>query len=81
MFQCRKCPYFKKEENKYIGGSMLVGFCKLRDQGISEMSITQAACKDRAVVNMKSVREATEQEASHSRLVTKKVDKENMVVF
>lgn len=81
MFQCRKCPYFKKEENLFIGGILLTGFCKLREQGISEMSITQQTCKDRAVVDMKSVRKASESELKQHEVVTKKVNEENMICF
>jgi hypothetical protein len=47
---CKKCPYFMKEkENKYQGGMVILGFCKLREKHVSDTSANQQFCKDRAV--------------------------------
>ena len=49
-FACKKCPYFAKEEDKYKKGIIILGFCKLRQKHISDRSIDQPLCKDRATV-------------------------------
>jgi hypothetical protein len=53
MPECRKCPYFVKEsKNQLRAGRLIVGFCKLRQKHISDMSVGQAQCKDRAVISL-----------------------------
>lgn len=53
MPQCRKCPYFAREEkNQLRAGRVIVGFCRLRQKHISDVSMNQALCKDRAVVSL-----------------------------
>lgn len=52
MPQCRKCPYFQKEQNKYQVGKVILGFCRLRQKHISDQTITAELCKDRAVIDV-----------------------------
>jgi hypothetical protein len=53
MHACRVCPYFAKEEkNQLRGGRVIVGFCKLREKHISDVSLNQSLCKDRAVLSL-----------------------------
>ena len=51
-FNCRKCPYFMKETNKYQKGKVILGFCRLRQKHISDRTINENMCKDRAVVTI-----------------------------
>jgi hypothetical protein len=55
MHECRKCPYYKKEnkESQLRAGRLIVGFCGLRDMHISDVTITNTTCKDRAVISLK----------------------------
>jgi hypothetical protein len=48
--ECKKCPYFVKQKDKIHKGSVVLGFCKLRQKHISDMTINQPMCKDRAVI-------------------------------
>lgn len=50
--QCKKCPYFSKEKDKYQKGKVILGFCKLRQKHISDQTIDKPFCKDRAVVTL-----------------------------
>ena len=51
MHECRKCPYFRKEQKKeYTGGRVIVGECSLRGKKISDVTLTNTSCKDRAVI-------------------------------
>ena len=51
---CRKCPYFDKKQKKdsLVQGSVIVGFCRLRQMHISDVTITGIHCKDRAVISI-----------------------------
>jgi hypothetical protein len=51
---CRKCPYFERSERKepLFQGSVIVGFCRLRQMHITDVTITREHCKDRAVVSL-----------------------------
>lgn len=48
---CRKCPYFDKKKNTLHKGSVIVGYCRLRQKFVSDETITKEHCKDRAVLN------------------------------
>ena len=54
MHDCKKCPYFRKEDknNQLRGGRLIVGFCNLRGKHISDVTLTNPTCKDRAVLSM-----------------------------
>jgi len=52
VINCKKCPYFTKEENKYQRGKIILGFCRLRQKHISDQTIEKPFCKDRAVVTV-----------------------------
>ena len=53
MHSCKKCPYFSKEEKDQLrAGRVIVGFCKLREKHISDSSMNQSLCKDRAVISL-----------------------------
>ncbi len=54
MHECKKCPYFKKEDknSQLQGGRVIVGFCNLRDKHISDVTLTNPTCKDRAVLSL-----------------------------
>lgn len=54
MHECRKCPYFLKEDkkNQLRAGRVIVGFCKLREKHISDVTLTNSTCKDRAVLEL-----------------------------
>ncbi len=47
---CKRCTYFKKIKNLMKGGSVVVGFCELRQKHISDETIILELCKDRAVL-------------------------------
>ena len=50
---CRKCPYFdRKLKDTLVKGSVIVGFCRLRQMHISDVTINREHCKDRAVINV-----------------------------
>lgn len=44
---CKICPYFDKKKTA-PGSSGIVGTCKLRQKTVTEKSMTEAFCKDRA---------------------------------
>ena len=49
---CRKCPYFEKRKNGDMkSGSMIIGLCRLRMKLVSDRSINEIYCKDRAVIS------------------------------
>lgn len=54
MHECKKCPYFIKEDksSQLKGGRVIVGFCKLRDKHISDVTLTNSTCKDRATLSL-----------------------------
>ena len=53
MHSCKKCPYFSKEEKDQLrAGRVIVGFCKLRQKHISDVTLTNSTCKDRAVLSL-----------------------------
>ena len=53
MPECRKCPYFVKErKNQLRAGRVIVGFCKLRQKHVSDASVNQPLCKDKAVISL-----------------------------
>lgn len=47
--ECRKCSYFEKIAKKMHAGTVMVGFCKLREKHISDTTVANQFCKDRAV--------------------------------
>ena len=49
--ECRKCTYFDKKKNLVHGGTVIVGFCRLRQKHISDTTVGNQFCKDRAVVD------------------------------
>ncbi len=49
---CKKCPYFDpKNKDAVSKGSIIKGFCKLRQKFISDETINKEFCKDRAVIS------------------------------
>ena len=53
MHECKKCPYFVKEQsNQLRAGRLIVGFCKLRERHISDVTVTNSTCKDRAILSL-----------------------------
>ncbi len=52
MHECRKCPYFQKQDrnDQLRAGRLIMGFCKLRQKHISDVTMGNPACKDRAVI-------------------------------
>jgi hypothetical protein len=50
--ECRKCTYFTKKKNLMAGGTVVVGFCKLRQKHISDTTVGKELCKDRAVIDV-----------------------------
>jgi len=77
MVQCRRCGYFVKKISEISSQSgIIVGFCKLREKYITDRSIGNYLCKDKAVIdiNVKDV-EKREVEA-----IKKKYD-EGVVTF
>ena len=54
MHECRKCPYFRKEDknSQLKGGRVIVGFCNLRQKHISDVTLNNSTCKDRAVITL-----------------------------
>jgi len=47
---CRKCPYFEKNREKFQKGKIILGRCKLRNMNISDETVNNELCKDRAVI-------------------------------
>ncbi len=54
MHECKKCPYFKKQDksNQLTGGRLIVGFCNLRQRHMSDVTVTNTTCKDRAILSI-----------------------------
>ena len=50
--ECRRCTYFDKKKNLMHGGTVVVGFCRLRQKHISDTTVGKQFCKDRAVVDV-----------------------------
>lgn len=48
--QCKKCPYFGKVKEKLQKGHIVLGFCRLRQRHITDTTINQSQCKDRAII-------------------------------
>lgn len=49
---CKRCTYFRKAKNAIRGGTVIVGFCELRQKHISDETIGMEQCKDRAVLTV-----------------------------
>jgi len=47
---CKTCPYFDTKERIPPAVPQIVGFCKLREKYIDEVSVVKQFCKDRAVI-------------------------------
>ena len=50
--ECRKCTYYDKKRNLMHGSTVIVGYCRLRHKHISDSTIGQQFCKDRAVLDV-----------------------------
>ena len=48
---CKKCPYFDAKAKMPLKIPQLIGFCKLREKFVDEITVGQQFCKDRAVLN------------------------------
>ncbi|MFH1978482.1 MAG: hypothetical protein ABIJ92_04095 [Candidatus Aenigmatarchaeota archaeon] len=70
MVQCKKCPFFdrKREYQTAAMGSIVMGFCKLREKFVTDQSINNELCKDKAVVDPQHL-ENLSQEKKDSRTV------------
>ena len=51
-FHCKKCPYYGKVNQEIRKGSLVVGFCRLRQKHITDVSVNNVLCKDRAVMDL-----------------------------
>jgi hypothetical protein len=51
-FHCKKCPYYGKVNQEIKKGSLVIGFCRLRQKHITDVSVTNVMCKDRAVLDV-----------------------------
>lgn len=49
---CKKCPYFGKMKQEIKAGSLVVGFCRLRQKHVTDVSISNMLCKDKAVLDL-----------------------------
>jgi hypothetical protein len=49
---CKKCPYFGKSDDTLKKGAVVVGFCRLRQKFITDVSLSGPVCKDRAVLDL-----------------------------
>ena len=47
---CKKCPYFEKEKDNYRKGHIVLGFCRMRQRHVTDMTVNKPQCKDRAVM-------------------------------
>ena len=52
VFHCKKCPYYNKQKQELKGGSIVVGFCRLRQKHVTDVSVNNMFCKDRAVLDL-----------------------------
>ncbi len=50
--QCRRCPYFDKVKDNLRSGHIVLGFCRLRQKHVTDMTINKPQCKDRAVITL-----------------------------
>jgi len=50
MPECRKCCYFMVDKDQYCRGVVLMGFCRLRQKYVTDISIMKEHCKDRATI-------------------------------
>lgn len=49
---CKKCPYYGRVEQEIKKGSLVIGYCKLRQKHITDISVNQGLCKDRATLDL-----------------------------
>jgi len=50
--ECRKCTYYEKKKDLIHGGTVIVGYCRLRDKHVSDTTLGKQLCKDRAVIDV-----------------------------
>jgi hypothetical protein len=50
--ECRKCTYYDKKKNLVHGGTVIVGYCRLREKHISDATVGKQLCKDKAVIDV-----------------------------
>jgi hypothetical protein len=50
--ECKLCPYFDRKRHP-SNTSAVAGLCKLRNKTISDKTITEVLCKDRATGDVK----------------------------
>ena len=60
--ECKRCTYFRKVNNMMRGGTVIVGFCELREKHISDETITLELCKDRAILKVTETEEPSPEE-------------------
>ncbi len=63
--QCRRCPYYDKVKDKLQYGRIILGFCRLRQKHITDMTINKPQCKDRAIITLEK-KETTDSAATSS---------------
>jgi len=53
MVHCKKCGYYDKKISETASkAGIIVGFCRLRNKYISDQSINNQHCKDKAIVDV-----------------------------
>ncbi|MFH1364581.1 MAG: hypothetical protein ABIH52_02900 [Candidatus Aenigmatarchaeota archaeon] len=53
MVRCKKCGYYDKKVTDVSSQSgIIVGFCRLRGKFITDQSINNDQCKDKAVIDI-----------------------------
>ncbi len=54
---CKKCTYFDNKKKATHKTLTVVGFCKVRQKYVTDQSITNNLCKDKAVVGTEKFEE------------------------
>jgi hypothetical protein len=50
--ECKKCPYYESRKEITNTGKVVIGFCKLRSKHMSDATIRNNLCKDRATIDV-----------------------------
>lgn len=57
MPECKKCYYFDNKQNQIYKNLVVVGFCNLREKFITDRSINNEKCSEKAIINPEKIKE------------------------
>lgn len=57
MPECKSCPYFDKKKSSVYKSMVLVGFCNLRSMFVTDKSVVNIKCAEKAIIPLSSIKD------------------------